>query len=254
MRHIFNRTYHTATAFLTDRRSGGRAHSAIQNNSADAENADGFGSSGGSALVEFAIAFPFQLFLTFGLIQLMLLLVSSLVVNYASFRCCRAALTYYEPGDATATAQSIKPVAQVILAPLSVANHANTDVPSGWPSDSVSTAITIPGWGEVRGTAGNINKIKLTVQEDSGVITTRLSYLQELLFPFIDRIFALAASGSSDEGRNFAGASESNGGIWVSANGRVHYIITREHTMRRDSVIEDVAPGSAVYEYKCTGW
>ena len=213
------------------------------------------GSASGSALAEFALAFPFQLFLTFGMIQLMLLLVSSLMVNYASFRCCRAALVNYS-GDADATAAAIKPVAQVLLAPLGIANHTLNDSPAGWGLDGTATAIAVPGWGDLRGSAETANKVHIEVSDNSGVITLRLSYLQEMYFPFIDKLIALIThtSATKSDGRGFAGATEENGGAWVSANGRVYLILTRSHVMRRDALISNVAAASDVYQYKCDGW
>ncbi len=212
------------------------------------------GGADGSALAEFAIAFPFQLFLTFGLIQLMLLLVSSLVVNYTAFRCCRAALVNYS-GDADATVKLVKPVAQVMLAPLGIASHTLNDSPPGWGLDATAAAVTVPGWGDLRGSASTANKVHLAISENSGVVTVRLSYLQELHFPFIDKLIAMIThTSTASEGRGFAGATEENGSAWVSANGRVYLILTRQHVMRRDALVSDVSADSDVYQYKCDGW
>lgn len=211
------------------------------------------GSSSGVALAEFAIAFPMQLFLTFGMIQLMLLMVSSLVVNYAAFRCCRAALVNYSD-DTEATVKLVKPVAQVVLAPLGIASHRLTSVPNGWALDASSTAVTIPGWGDLRGSSATANKVRLEITEDEGVVRVQLSYLQELQLPFIDKLIAMLTHEPLKDGRGFAGQTESNGGAWVSPQGRVYLIVTRQHAMRRDALVNNVAMGSDVYQYKCDGW
>jgi Flp pilus assembly protein TadG len=53
----------------------------------------------GQAMIEFALAFPLQLFLTFGIMQLILIYVSTLLVNFAAYRACRAAVVVLPDPD-----------------------------------------------------------------------------------------------------------------------------------------------------------
>lgn len=210
----------------------------------------GASASSGQALAEFAFAFPLQLIFTFGVLQLMFLMISSLVINYASVRCARAALVYYNPDDVAKTIATITPVAQIILAP--VAFHRVS---------AEGSNLTVPGWGALGGSGAAYAKIKLDVTNTDGAITTKLTFKQELLFPFVDRLFAMVAPDSAPkgQGRSFGGETQSNGGVEV-LNGRVHFLISRTHTLRRDKVIENVAPPSSnadtssVYNYDNQGW
>ncbi len=213
--------------------------------------------SDGQALAEFAVVFPFQLFITFGLIQIMLLMASSLVVNFATYRCARAALVNYNSSQKVTVGSTsysleeyIKPVAQITLSPLAFHGIAGES----------SENIYIPGWGYLRGSGVAAAKISLTFDSDEigtqELIITRLTFKQELLIPVVDRVMQMVLPQSkvdTTQGRNFAGASESNGGIEVlkSKKGHdlVHYLITRQHIMKREADI-DTAPGSDVYNYK----
>lgn len=211
------------------------------------------GQSDGHALAEFAIAFPFQIFLTFGLMQLMLLMISALVVNYASYRCARSALVSYNSaeeiiydGNTISLEDYVRPVAQIILAPLA---FSRTDQDKN---------LEVPGWGELGGSGAAAAKIKLKfsskIDGSNELIATRLTFKQELIFPFIDKIFQLVLpSVDRTKGRNFAGASEADGGIEVlrtlRGTNRLHYVITRQHIMRRQREV-DVRPGSEAYNYK----
>lgn len=201
----------------------------------------GTGSGGsGQALAEFAISFPFQLFLTFGLMQLMLLMISSLLVNYTSYRCARTALVYFTPDDPSLAVEKAQTVAQVLLSPIafqSIDGYSN---------------LEIPGWGNLRGSGAAEKKIIVEVSNpgESDLVMTTLTFKQQLLFPFVDRVFAMVvpAAQVNQEGRNFAGASESSGGIEV-LDGKVHYLIKRRHVMKRDRLIPDVSPQSPVYNH-----
>ena len=115
------------------------------------------GRSGGSAAVEFAIAFPLQLFISFGLMQLALVAVATLMVNYASFVAARAALVGEDPARA----------ALVALSPLGgTVNPAEAGHPNVAPGNPFEAGLRVPGWGVLRGSAQALHKVHVRVNDD----------------------------------------------------------------------------------------
>ncbi len=132
----------------------------------------------GQAMAEFAIAFPLQLFITFGIMQLILLYISTLLVNYASFRACRAALVGEDPRLAAA----------MVLAPVA-GSHLN-------PADkSASPVQTIPGWGDLYNSDTAYAKtlaypVEYEDPDEDKNLTVVVEFDQELVFPVVDALFA----------------------------------------------------------------
>jgi hypothetical protein len=137
----------------------------------------------GQAMVEFAIVFPVQLFLTLVLLQLAHLYVGKLVVNHAAFAAVRAALV--KPDDATWNdwiTDEVKPAAVMVCAPITGVSDA----------PATPNTITIPGW-----SAGSMDelarsgiadvKTRVTVseaQDDRGrwYVTAAIEHDFELIF------------------------------------------------------------------------
>lgn len=109
----------------------------------------------GQAAVEFAIAFPIQLFITFGLMQLVLIAIACLMVNYASFASARAALVGEDPARA----------ALLVLAPLAGITQAPASDDSA--SRFFGDGLYIPGWGTLHGSARAVDKIHVRVNDTS---------------------------------------------------------------------------------------
>ena len=202
--------------------------------------------NGGQAMVEFAIAFPIQLFILFGIMQSSLLYVSTLVVNYATFRCARAEIV----GEGSTLAEKngltgLDTVAQTILAPLA---HHNV-----YPGDSRLVTTFIPGRGTIEGSDVAATKLRVQASEAPGhadVVTVSLEWNQELIFPVVDRLFALIADlGRQDAPDDSAfGTFDTGDSGWRTnpmptpgdgrgrvriLGGRVHYAIVRSCSLYR---------------------
>ncbi len=131
------------------------------------------------AVVEFAIAFPLQLFITFGIMQIILLYISTLMVNFAAFRACRAAVVGEDPRAA----------AQIVLAPLA-GTHIDPD------DRDASPDVTIPGWGElyhadIAHAKTLAYEVEYEEEEKKKDLTVIVEFDQELMFPIVDRLFAV---------------------------------------------------------------
>lgn len=187
---------------------------------------EGSGGSG-QALAEFAISFPLQLGITFGVLQTIFLLVSALMVNYAAFSACRSELVGEDGLESAA----------VVLSPLVFHNK----------NDTGNDNFVLPGWGELRGSGRAKDLMEYETSTDSGVVEVRIVFKQELLFPFVDRLFYFFG-GDRTSGRGFAGSTESNGRAEI-IDGRVHVVVSRSHRMRQDSNI-DVSESSGAYDYQ----
>ena len=186
----------------------------------------------GQAMVEFAIAFPLQLFITFAIAQLILIYVSTLIVNFAAYRACRAAIVGGDPHAA----------AGVVLAPITT---GKTD---GFSVDP-NTAQSIPGWGTIRNSdVARAKSLVYTVSDpDSQDVTVVVEYHQELMFPVVDGLFALFLAdpnaNEDQDQRTFGHMEVSNsteplygkeGGPFIREFGGVKYlVIIRECTMYR---------------------
>lgn len=181
----------------------------------------------GSAMVEFALSFPLQLLITFGILQMVLLMVSGLVVNYAAFKACRAALVDENPKEA----------ARVVLAPL-----------AGRPVGGDGANVQIENWGPLRGSGTAYDKLDVEVESGYGTVTTRVTFEQELLFPFIDALLGMVLRSPRRE-PGYGGLDEQSGRVRVYPGNRIHVLVTRSHTMARDiDRIPDLTEES-VYNY-----
>ncbi|GEM_PF-2872778 len=200
----------------------------------------------GQALVEFAIAFPLQLLIVFGILQLALLYVSGLVVNYAAYRCVRAAIVGEHLVDTGEGRTGVDLVAHTILAPLA-GSHSVGGVDTPPP-------VEIPGWGPVRRSDRAGEKVYVEVldpdPDDPGVVTAVVEFNQELVFPFVDGLFRLVLRGDEDVGPDAhvfgerdVGYQGPGSGDYIrpgSGRGRIrvfdgvtHFVITRECTLYR---------------------
>lgn len=152
-------------------------------------------------MVEFAVAFPLQLFIAFGIIQLILLYVSNMMVNYAAYQATRAAIV--TSGDVNGDGdldhddviENAHIAASVVLAPL--AGHALD------PEDRDETKrLRIPGWGNLRGSEVAYAKTlvhELDNDDPESDITLVVEFDQQLVFPLVDRIFAVFLKDADEE-------------------------------------------------------
>lgn len=194
----------------------------------------------GQALVEFAIIFPIQLIFTFGVLQLLFLMVGHLMVNFAAYRVARTAAVYnceHRAGtEAASHAADPKPqygtmaegapcvnAARIILSPLCFTNTANQQ------------KIHVPGWGGLRGSDAAADKVFVDAVRQGGAVTVTLTFYQELVFPFIDGLFGMVAPGGK---KMFAKGS---------VGGAYFFPIKGRSTVRAPEF--DTRPGAACYEY-----
>lgn len=163
-------------------------------------------------MVEFALAFPLQLFILFGLMQTAMLYVSTLVVNYTAYRCARAEIvgegsTRLEDNGLT----GLDTVAQTLLAPLA---HSDT-----FPTDARHVTSFIPGWGVINDSDVAATKVRVEAEEAAGrpdIITVTVEWNQEMIFPLVDRVFSLLMRiGGEDEPEDSAfGTKDERAAQW----------------------------------------
>lgn len=210
----------------------------------------------GQVLAEFAVAFPLQLLMVFGIMQMAFLYMSTLVVNFTAYRVARAAVVgeHKEQIDVNRTGADV--VAQTLLAPI-----AGRTLGAGDPQPAKSY---IPGWGDVSDSDYAAAKTKVVVMEpagtSAGLVTAIVEYNQELLFPGIDGLFRLLmrhddteyAEGEKPEyffgkedtefeglgSDDYIAPGEDRGRIRI-IGGRVHYVITRSCSLYRPEQIEE---------------
>lgn len=197
----------------------------------------------GQALVEFALIFPLQLIFTFGLMQLMFLMISSLVVNYAAFRVARTAAVYgcdHAAGEELAfhnsdrQAANATPIngapcltaARIILSPLA------------WTNTTTKGRLDVPGWGGMRGTDAAVMTVAARRDNAGNRVRVDLTFYQELIFPFVDSLFMYFGGGR----RVMAKGTLSGGGNRIAC-----FPIRATTTMRAAPF--DVMPGADCYEY-----
>lgn len=142
----------------------------------------------GQALAEFAIAFPLQLFLTMAMAQFLLLGMSAIMVNFAAYRACRAALVAIPSKEGESLEEARKnaafEAARFTLAPLG--GHPGTA--------NQAQAIEVPGWGKLVGSDGAYYKLYVEVNahgENDAEIEVILRFAQELQLPVVNALFRL---------------------------------------------------------------
>ncbi len=217
---------------------------------------DGPGGSG-QALVEFAVAFPLQLFLTFGIMQFALLQVSQLMVNYAAFKACRAAISsaaYVGDPDSGGTYDPLRDArsaAAVVLTPL-----AGTHIDSARLEGA--SPVTVPGWGQLKGSDLALAKTLVTDLSAGDADNLRLvvEFEQELAFPVVDALYSVFYGRDEDPSEKvfgtldtgYSGTAESvylnpDRGRIRKLGGAYHLVVAGECTLYRDSALR-VTPDS----------
>lgn len=154
---------------------------------------------GGQALVEFAFAFPLQLLIVFGIVQLALIFVAKQVVQYASFAAARAAVVAETPDEAWSRAGR---TAALICAPITGTTISGSNV--SWADVTAGDAvITIPGWGQVP-KSGISSRLKTFTHEPDfsvpGEVRVTVTHYYELPIPVVSKLFAWAAGSGQKEG------------------------------------------------------
>jgi len=153
----------------------------------------------GQAIVEFAVTMPLLVFILFACMQLIFLYLSTLMVDFAAFRACRAAITAWDVNEDGSVNQTDREenayvTAKMLLSPLSFHDAAI--------DGTETSAITVPGWGELAGSQQVDGKLSISVVDDTdaGTVKTVVEFPQELIFPFVDQVFAMIAGswGHSD--------------------------------------------------------
>lgn len=212
----------------------------------------------GQALAEFALAFPLQLFVVFGIMQLILLYVSSLTVNYASYKACRASVVGDDPRIA----------ASIVLAPL---GGMSLDEADKAEVDGLGVTVTIPGWGELKNQDLAYAKTLAYKYEgddaDDDARTIIVEFDQELYFPVVDAMMALflgaerpedkTAFGTLDDSAGRSGYLDREAAYDFSTKklkdgrervrligGTYHYLITRECTLYEKYTADYTEKGS----------
>jgi len=114
------------------------------------------------------------------------------MVDFAAFRACRAALTAWDlDGNGTVNQTDRElcayDTAKILLSPLAF-HSASLD-------GTDPTAVTVPGWGELSGSRQVDGKLSVAIQEDEEARTIKavVQFPQELIFPFVDQVFAMMA-------------------------------------------------------------
>lgn len=191
-------------------------------------------------MVEFAIAFPLQLFITMGLMQLIMLYVSSLMVNYAAFRAARAAIT---ASDTTSATEAAERTAQILLTPLSTNNGDGFEVTS-------EDRVYVPGWGWLKNSeyaAAKCNVYLTSTRPVNNMMTVVVEWHQELIFPGVDYLFMTVCDQPDAQERAFGEleSSGSNQRLYGQAGGpfvrvfgdSVYLVIIRTCTLYHDPIL-----------------
>ncbi len=158
----------------------------------------------GSVIVEWAIALPVILLATFGVMQFALAMTAKIVVNHAAFCAARAALVVprTDPRDGRSweerAGEKARAAAAILCAPL-----------GGVVADGTASPTSMPGWGtQLRSAAAN-EKLwisdpaanqsgagpspgtpRLTLTSDQRRVRCDVTFDYELMFPFVDFLFA----------------------------------------------------------------
>ena len=153
----------------------------------------------GQAMAEFAVAFPLQLLLTLGIIQLSLIIVAAIVVNYAAEAAARAALVGEDPHQA----------ASLICSPITG---------STWRG-ALGEGIRVPGWGVLPKSAQALHKTRVEVDTppypgesdvslretqplhpDTSTIVAYVHHDFELIIPVVDLMGSFVFGGKKIDG------------------------------------------------------
>ena len=125
----------------------------------------------GQAIAEFAIAFPLQLFITLGTIQLGLIYVGKQVVEYAAFCAARAEVVEEDPATA----------ARIACTPIT-----GSTAPVG---GTQATTLRIPGWGTLPHSDLAADKTSVTVDDPvgdgNGLVRVTVAHDLELAIPVV---------------------------------------------------------------------
>jgi len=128
----------------------------------------------GQAIAEFAVAFPLQLFVMLGTIQLGLIYVGKQVVEYAAFCAARAEVVGEDPARA----------AQIVCSPIT----GSTPPKDAWSAET----LTIPGWGTLP--RSDLAAVKTHVEvvdaagDGNGNVRVTVTHDLELAIPFIGHL------------------------------------------------------------------
>lgn len=175
---------------------------------------DGDDSEGGAALVEFAVVFPAQLFVTLALMQLSLMIVGHILVGHAAWAAARAAvvrdvpLSSGGPSGRQAQTEAARDAAALILAPISppdaeldstvtVTNAPTSELPANldnklkYPSQGKDGSFDIS---RKKG-AYSLATIELEPGDVTGqdVYCVRVRFQFPLVIPVVNRWFASGA-------------------------------------------------------------
>jgi hypothetical protein len=152
------------------------------------------GDDRGQAIAEFAIAFPLQLFVTLGIIQLGIIYCSKQVVEYAAFAAARAEVVGEDGGRA----------AQIVCSPIT------GGTPPAAPWEAVE--VDVPGWGRLPDSDLAAAKTHVDVVnpagDGDGVVRVTVTHDLELVVPFIGQLID-AVVGMTGGGRYAVFAGES---------------------------------------------
>lgn len=200
----------------------------------------------GQALVEFALIFPLQLIFTFGLMQLMFLMISSLMVNYAAFRVARVAALHgcdHPSGRSGKAINIAKGNEGALEAPCEVAASIILS-PLAWTDIGCDDRVDVPGWGGMRGTDDAVATVEARRHSEGGfgapvTVTVKVVFYQELIFPFVDNLFMYFGGGRRVMAK----------GTLRGAKGTVATFPIAATSIARAAPF-DVSPGANCYDYE----
>ena len=155
--------------------------------------------SDGQAMTEFAVAFPIQLLMTLGIIQLSLIIVGAIVVNYAAEAAARAVLVGEDPHRA----------ASLICSSIAGSTSAG----------GADEPLRVPGWGQMPRSQQALAKTRVDVftplyfggapsgldevqplRGDNNTIEVTVEHDFELIIPVVDTMGAFVFGGRTING------------------------------------------------------
>ncbi|MBI4229351.1 MAG: pilus assembly protein [Planctomycetes bacterium] len=163
----------------------------------------------GSVIVEWAIALPVVLLVTFGVMQFALAMTAKIIVNHAAFCAARAALVVPRTDSRDGRSweeragQKALEAAAILCAPLGGV------VSDGTAAGGTASPSQMPGWGTQLRSAAAREKVfisdpaanqsgagpspgtpRLTLTSGERRVRCDVSFDYELIFPFVDFLFA----------------------------------------------------------------